>query len=210
MNRINILNELIKKHGFTKFCEIGTQAGHCLNGVNCEIKVGVDPDRSSAANIFLTSDEYFKQNKEIDFVVEYPDRTGFKVPKKFNIYWIDGLHHSDTVYRDILNAFDALEEGGFVCCHDMLPTNYHMTEIPLTDQDSWTGDCYKAFVKLRTERDDIQFTVVDTDWGCAILRKGSSELLKISEPIEYEGFVKNRNHWMNVISVAEFKQKFLD
>lgn len=196
MNRTDILQSLIDKYGLKKMCEIGVQAGHNFNAIKCEYKVGVDPDKSSAATIYETSDEFFSKLKE-----------------KFDIYWIDGLHESPFVERDIINALNNLNEGGFVCCHDMLPTNFHMTEIPLTDQNEWTGDCYKAFVKLRTERDDLTFRTVETDWGCGIITKNKegvkSELLKVNVPIDYDNFCANKHEWMNVISVPQFKQLYL-
>ncbi len=196
MNRTNILQELINKYSFRSFCEIGVQMGHNFNAIECEHKVGVDPDKSSAATIFETSDEFFS-----------------KLKTKYDIFWIDGLHESPVVERDIVNALNNLNEGGFVCCHDMLPTNFHMTEIPLTDQNEWTGDCFKAFIKLRTERDDLTFHVVDCDWGCSIITKNAvgikTDLLKIDIPINYENFVANKQEWMNIITPEEFKQIYL-
>jgi len=195
MNRIDVINSLIQKYGLKKYCEIGVQAGDCFSNVICEHKVGVDPDLSSKATIFKTSDEFFETLDE-----------------KFDIFWIDGLHHSEFVYRDILNALEHLNEGGFICCHDMLPTNKFMQEIPLTSQCEWTGDCWRAFVKLRTERNDLQMNAINTDWGTSIIVKGSQELLVIDKPLEdltYEDFEQNKQQWLNVISVDEFKQKFL-
>ena len=194
MNRIDILNAIIKKNNFTKFCEIGVQAGDCFRGVQCEYKVGVDPDTSSAATIHKTSDDFFATLEE-----------------NFQIYWVDGLHEKSQVERDILNALNHLEDGGVVCCHDMLPTNFHMQEVPLTDQSEWTGNCWEAFVKLRTERDDLEMVVISTDWGCGLIWKGKQEKLVIPEgtEINYANFVANKDVWMNVRTPEWFTEVYL-
>lgn len=190
MNRIEIINGLIAKNNYKSYLEIGVQAGHCFKAIVCENKIGVDPDKGSAATIHKTSTDFFKKNK-----------------KEFDIIFIDGLHHADQVEEDILNALDCLSEGGTIVMHDCLPTSKRMQEIPLQEQNEWTGDTWKAFLKLR-ENDDLEMHVVDTDWGCGIIRPGKQEPFIVMNPT-YEGFVHNKKSWMNVISVAEFKQKYL-
>lgn len=190
MNRIEIINALIKKNNYKSYLEIGVQAGHCFSAIECENKIGVDPDPSSAATINKTSDDFFRSNK-----------------KKFDIIFIDGLHHADQVEKDINNAINHLSEGGTIVMHDCLPTSKRMQEIPLQEQDAWTGDTWKAFLKFR-EFPDLEMNVVDSDWGCGIIRKGKQEPFGVYKP-NYEGFVKNRNSWMNVITVEEFKAKYL-
>ena len=193
MNRIDILNAIIQKKGFKKYCEIGVQAGHCFRGVQCETKVGVDPDVNSAATIHKPSDEFFATNEE-----------------KFDIFWIDGLHHADQVERDILNALKFLNEGGVICCHDMHPTDEFMTQTPQTTQDCWTGDCYKAFVKLRTERDDLEMVTIATDWGCGIIWKGKQEKLNLEgKEVNFANFWNNKDVWMNVRSEEWFNEVYI-
>lgn len=193
MNRIFIIQSLIDKIGAKKYLEVGVQLGHCFNTVKCDYKIGVDPDPGSAATHIMTSDDFFAQNTE-----------------KFSVMFSDGLHHADQSERDLNNMLNCLEERGFIIAHDMLPNSKHCQEIPLTDQNEWCGNVWLSWVKLRMTRDDLEMYCIDTDWGTSVIRKGKQELLKVDGPIDYEGFVKNRDRWMNVISVAQFKQKFLD
>jgi predicted O-methyltransferase YrrM len=133
------------------------------------------------------------------------------LPKTFDIIFIDGLHHSDQVIKDISNSLKYLTEGGTIVMHDCLPTSKLMQEIPLRpDHDEWTGDTWKAFVYMRTSNKNLKMVVVDTDYGCGILQKGTQECIEVDQELTFENFQINRNHWMNVISVAEFKQKYLD
>lgn len=233
MNRVNIIQVLIDKYHYKHFLEIGTRDGACLNAIKCDLKIGVDPDESSAANVHMTSDEFFnnltyagmyqkKGSKETQtYLLKHKGiRTNIELPinGKFDIIFIDGLHHSEQVIKDILNSLEILNEGGAIVMHDCLPTSEFMQIIPMQpDHNEWTGDTWKAFVRTRMTRSDLVMEVVDTDYGCGIIKKNTINqnlkwitLLEIEGNLDYEGFVKNKQKWMNIISVSEFKQKYLD
>ncbi len=193
MNRIDIINSLIQKKGYKKYLEIGVRDGSCLLAVNCESKVGVDPDTGSKATIFKTSDEFFKLNNH-----------------KFDIIFIDGLHHADQVYKDIINSLAVLNEGGTIVMHDCMPTSKFMQEIPMRpDHNEWTGDTWKAYVKLRTERSDLAMFVVNCDWGCGVITRGAQTPLVLKQEMTYENFEANKGLWLNVISPETFKNSYL-
>lgn len=187
MNRIEIIQKYIYKYKYASYLEIGVQAGHCFRAIHCNYKVGVDPDNTSAATIHKTSDEFFANNKE-----------------KFDIIFIDGLHHADQVYKDIMNSLDVVNDGGIILMHDCKPTTEFMQQIPLTTQVEWTGDTWKAYVKVRTEREDLEMFVIDTDWGVGVIKKGKQEKLKVTVPLTYDNFVIHKNEWLNLKSVDEF------
>ena len=187
MNRIEIIQSYINKYSYKNYLEIGVEGGHCFTAVKCENKTGVDPDKSSKATVHKTSDDFFAENKE-----------------KFDIIFIDGLHHSDAVEKDIANSLECLSEGGTVLMHDCLPTNEFMQLIPLTTQDEWTGDTWKAYVKCRQERSDVSMFVINDDHGVGVIRKGFQNKLNISVDINYQNFEIYKQEWMNVISVEDF------
>lgn len=192
MLRTDIINRLIKRINAKKYLEIGVSNGINFSEVDCEYKVGVDPDSNSPATIHLTSDAFFENNQE-----------------KFDVVFIDGLHHSDQVYRDILNSLNVLNENGYIICHDMNPWDENVQLIPFNPQihTMWTGDCWKAFVQLRRERSDLEMHVVDTDCGCGIIKKGNQDILMGTEELNWENLTKNREEWLNLISVENFLQK---
>ena len=41
----------------------------------------------------------------------------------------------------------------------------------------WNGDCWKAFVKIRTEFNNLKMNVIDHDWGVGVIEE-KQELLK--------------------------------
>lgn len=207
MNRTKIINRLAKKINAKSYLEIGVRLhSENFDKINIDYKVGVDPcletfDREPTYK--LLSDDFFAQNTET-----------------FDIIFIDGLHEFKQVERDINNSLKFLNEGGFIVCHDMNPTKEYRQLtfdnpkrkefVEKTKDTFWNGDCWKAFVKLRKERNDITMHTVDTDFGCAIISRGKQELLNIQqEDINYQNLEKNRKKWLNLISVDEFLNLFI-
>lgn len=191
LSRTDLINFLIQKINAKKFLEIGVECGENIDKVICDYKIGIDPDINSKANIFKTSDEFFAQNKE-----------------KFDIIFIDGLHHADQVYKDIINSLKILEPHGFIVCHDINPMEKYLQIIPRM-QSAWTGDCWKAWVKLRNELIDYNMIVVDRCTGCGIIRKGRhvSLTLKYTD-LNYELLEKHRIELLNLKSISEYINKF--
>lgn len=191
MERFDVINYLIQKRGYKSYLEIGHNSGYNFRKINASRKISVDPDDTLAKPIFKgTSNAFFKQNDE-----------------KFDIIFVDGLHHAEQVYKDIVNSLKALNDGGIIVCHDMLPPTKEHAAVPRIQQ-IWNGDCYKAFVQIRTERNDLLMRTIDTDWGLGLIQK-------LNEPTEYQfttkgleinfdNYFKNRNQWMNVIDKDEF------
>ena len=143
MKRTDIINRLISHYNYRTYLEIGVERGVNLKAININYAIGVDPDpdvhfyyRYPGCSI-ETSDEFFE-----------------RCNMKFDIIFIDGLHHADQVYRDIYNSLRFLNEGGTIVCHDMLPTDKKMQDVP-REQSIWTGDCWKAWVKIRSENENL-------------------------------------------------------
>ena len=94
-----------------------------------------------------------------------------------------------------------------IVCHDMNPAEEAHQIIPFNGS-IWNGDCWKAFVKLRQTRPDLEMCTVDTDYGCALIKKGYQSLLKIDCELTYSNFDKNRKEWLNLITVDDFYKMF--
>jgi hypothetical protein len=190
MIRTEIINYFIKKIGAKAYLEIGVREPESnFNNIVCDHKVAVDPIPLGSGILPLTSDQFFEQNKET-----------------FDVIFIDGLHIADQVERDILNSLKVLNTGGYVICHDMSPTDEAMqvAEYP-NEPRPWTGDCWKAWVKLRTIREDLYMTVVNTDYGVGIIKKSKQNLLNLdNKTLNYINLEANRKDWLNLISVEEF------
>lgn len=170
MNHTQLLNHLIKKHDLNSYLEIGVQnPANNFDKINCDIKIGVDPE-CYGKNIFkMLSDDYFNlvfnSNKPLG-----KDRARtYSMHDKFDLIFIDGLHHSDQVQRDFENSLKCLNDNGFIVIHDCLPVDESTTHVP-RDSKVWHGDVYKFCMRLNTYP-DIGFVTYDFDNGCCVVWK---------------------------------------
>lgn len=190
MKRYEIIQALIDKYNYKSYLEVGTQNNATFNKIAID-KVSVDPDPSAGAMYQMTSDDYFRKHVK---------------DRQFHISFVDGLHHAEQCYKDIINCLNHLEEGGIIVCHDMNPQNEIEQRVP-RETKRWNGDVWRSFVRLRTERDDLEMFVIDTDEGCGIIRKGKQDKLVTYCDINYTNLEKHRKEWLNLISVEEFIER---
>lgn len=165
--RSEIINKLTNENN--KYLEIGVEYGECFNEVHFLNKIGVDPDPKfspkSGEIIKLTSDEYFGQylicetaSIDSDDCVE-----NIKVPN-FDVIFIDGMHQSEYVLKDINNSLQVLSTNGTIFIDDILPFNYNeQLKIPIKHYyengilkygENWTGDVWKVIYHLVTNYKD--------------------------------------------------------
>ena len=193
MNRIEIINTIIKKNGYKKYLEIGVntplQPGYSHTSIEVETKHGVDPNVDTTYK--MTSDDFFGQNTT-----------------KYDIVFVDGLHIFEQAYQDIVNSLEWLNDGGTIVVHDCNPRR-EITQRPIRASSVWHGDVWKAILKLRMEQLDITIYTIDAYEGCAIIQKGSQSLLSptVEDPYTYDYFKKNKKAILNLISVKTFKEK---
>jgi hypothetical protein len=197
LNRTKIINLLIEKINAKSYLEIGIASGGNFNQINCDYKVSVDPNPNSPATHNITSDLFFSDNSR--WLAE-----GFGY---FDVIFVDGLHEAHQVEKDILNSLKHLSPGGFIVCHDMNPEKKEFQIVPRVS-NTWTGDCWKAWVKIRSTNPDLNMYVVNTDYGCGVIQKGSQDLLDLNGlELTYENFSNNREVWLNLISSEYFYKR---
>lgn len=201
MQRFDIINYLISVNNYKSFLEIGTQAKINFTSVDILRKVCVDPDPNAEADYQMTSDEYFENNFE-----------------KFDIVFVDGLHHADVAYRDIINSLKRLNPGGCIVVHDVIPYSYEAQIIPLEKASdmgtiAWNGDVWKAWIKLRTERNDLTMNCVNTDHGCGVIHftePGKGDFLYNFQNGYYtynrDSIIEN----LNLITSEQFLKKYCE
>ena len=202
--RYDIINSFIRKYNYLNYLEIGVRKGVNLKQVIAEHKDGVDPGIEGGltpeTNYPMTSDKFFESIRDHDI--------------KYDIIFVDGLHHDHQVYKDIINSLKHIQPSGTIVCHDMNP----LWEIAQNkDRNSkfstWNGDCWKAWVKLRAERSDLEMYVVNSDHGCGVIRFGQQETIKLPKDafdLDFEYLENNRKEILNLITVEEFHKKIND
>jgi hypothetical protein len=205
MDRIEIINQLIKKYNFKKYLEIGVRNDEeCFSKIECESKLGVDPGyefENPRIDYKMTSDEFFSklENNELNL------DPGFK----WDIIFVDGLHISWQVKRDVLNSLNHLSPDGYIVLHDCNPLDiFHAREdYQILDHTfDWNGTVWKVIYWLRTHRKDLRVFVVDTDYGVGVVTKGPSETIEFdNEFYEFNLFNQDKLRNLNLISIDSFK-----
>jgi hypothetical protein len=184
--RADIINYLIKLNHYTSYLEIGAGRPDTWREIVCETKHGVDPNGTPTFR--MTSDEFFTNHCE----------------QKYDLIFVDGLHHADQAYRDFVNALEALTSEGVLVAHDCSPRNEKEQHVPqLRGIKAWTGDVWKAYIQLR-QRSDLEMYVVNTNNGVGIIRLGEQEPLVLPPSVTYEAFAQNQNEWLNLKSIEHF------
>lgn len=194
--RSDIINWLIERQGYQSYLEIGVGDGAHLRAVRCAHKESVDPAEDEYARAKathrMTSDAFFAQCRD-----------------QFDLIFIDGLHHSDVVYRDLVNSLAVLRPGGMIVCHDMNPSSEEMQIVPRQTR-VWTGDCWKAWLQLRRERPDLCMAVANTDMGVGVIYPSGAMTAPPPDvagaEIDWQSFVDRRENWLNLVPPAHLAQ----
>jgi len=138
--RHDVINSLTRTSD--SYLEIGVEYGLTFKNIHFLDKTGVDPDpkfevEDKDSLKLLTSDDFFEANKKI-----------------FDVIFIDGMHQSEYVLKDMNNSIECLSENGIIFMDDILPTSYNeQLKIPnkhyyengiLKYGEPWTGDVWKV------------------------------------------------------------------
>lgn len=190
MNRIQLLNQLIETFNYQSYLEIGCRDNSCFSEIKIADKVGVDPEKGGTFR--GTSDAYFKRNK------------AFWRKKKFDLIFIDGLHWSEQVEKDISNSLKVLNPNGTIVMHDCNPRNAEEAAWPYAGSYFWNGDTWKAYVHRRTDP-NLDMAVGDFDHGCGVIRvRPNTDLIDLKgmsmSELEFADLEKNKAHYLRLMS----------
>lgn len=199
IKRTDIINLLFEKYNFKSYLEIGvSDPTDNFDKINAILKHSVDPIPNGKYTYNMVSDDFFKQ---------------CDINQKYDVIFIDGLHTEDQSYKDVLNSIDHLNDDGFIVMHDCNPENEYISrnyEEYLKDLDMWSGDVYKAFIKLKRLLIKWSCFVVNEDYGCGILTKRDIIQNSISEldisNLTFDDFDKNRNELLQLITFDDYKK----
>ena len=182
--RWDIVQYLIELYNYKSYLEVGVDKEQNWKHIKCDLKHGMDPNRGGTHR--MGSDEFFRRFYDT-----------------YDLIFIDGLHVAGQVKKDIDNALKHLNPGGVIVMHDCNPITEDQQAVPRNGQKIWCGDTWKAFVEYRN-RPDLEMYVVDTNNGIGVVRPGKQ--YPLSAELEYKEFEINREHWLNLKPVTEFKR----
>ena len=198
IKRYDIINYLIDKYKLINYLEIGVFQGENIRKVKASHKDGVDPGHEGyvvpEVNYPMTSDDFF------DLLKGHEDI-------KYDIIFIDGLHHADQVEKDIKNSLNHIVDGGFIVLHDCNPVSYEAQLIP-RQTIAWNGDVWKAFVDFKAHYPKMECCVIDTDFGVGVIKVGEQAVTFQDQILDWDYFSNNRKELLNLIAWDEFKTTY--
>lgn len=174
--RTHLIQALAEGFGYQSYLEIGCRKDETFAMVGVPRRVGVDP--FEGGNVKMFSDDFFAQNTE-----------------KFDLVFVDGDHHHDQVYRDVINSLACLSPNGTVVMHDCSPP-----EASYEGKRDWKcGTAWRAYAVLR-QRPDLEMVVADWDYGSGVIRKGTNPSVcavnKTMDELTYADFEAHKHDWM--------------
>ena len=185
--RLDIIEHFIKRNNYKSYLEIGCCKNEVFSKINIK-KVGVDPN--SGGTVRLTSDNFFKTNKE-----------------KFDLVFIDGLHVYDQVKQDIINSLEVLNNNGVILIHDCLPEKIWEQNVPRMN-GAWSGDVWKVIPFFRSKSNiDVYTCVADRGIGI-IFKRYNKNILKLdrdTKKLKFEDYYNNYKSYMNLVSTEELE-----
>ena len=185
--RLDIIEHFIKRNNYKSYLEIGCCKNEVFSKINIK-KVGVDPN--SGGTVRLTSDDFFKTNKE-----------------KFDLVFIDGLHVYDQVKQDIINSLEVLNNNGVILIHDCLPEKIWEQNVPRMN-GAWSGDVWKVIPFFRSKSNiDVYTCVADRGIGI-IFKRYNKNILKLDQDtkkLKFKDYYYNYKSYMNLVSTEELE-----
>lgn len=198
IKRYDIINYLIDKYNLINYLEIGVFNGENIRKIHALHKDGVDPGIEgiiiTEVNFPMTSDNFFDLIKGHDDI-------------KYDIIFIDGLHHSEQVKNDIENSILHIKNGGFIILHDCNPVSYEAQIVPRKTV-AWNGDVWKAYVSFKKFNPDVKCCVIDTDFGVGVIQITNKQIINKNYLINWEEFNSNKKELLNLISWNDFKATY--
>lgn len=173
--RVTVVQRELDRLRRPRYLELGVNVGVLFLHVRASRKVGVDPvqripwwKRLAHLNTALrgeligkTSDEYFASLEQ---------------GETFDVVFVDGLHTHEQSLRDVENALRHLSPEGVVLVHDCNPADATAggPDPGATGDAGWNGEVWRTIVRLRATRSDLDVSVLDTDFGVGVVRRGEN------------------------------------
>lgn len=212
LNRQDVVQHCLHALSSQAYLEIGVFSGHLFCGVQCPIKVGVDPIPPSAAvraEIVSGRARYFQCTSD-DFFSRFADQVRSLC---FRVCFIDGLHQFEQSYRDLLNCLFLVKEPPWVILlHDCNPLTREQAMRASSPQEvaritgvrrpAWSGDVWKTMVAVRRSHPHLFSGVLDCDHGIGVvmpLPAHQGAALLDPQDMDYEDLARRRRELLNLM-----------
>jgi hypothetical protein len=204
MDRHLVINQLTTPDD--NYLEIGVENGYTFNNTHFINKTGVDPSPTFISDKVAveTSDEFFSKLDQ---------------STKYDVVFIDGMHQSEFVVKDINNSIHFLNDGGRLLIDDIIPLTYdEQLKIPkkhyydngiLKYGEPWTGDVWKVIFHVLlfySQHIDFSYYYHVNYRGVAILHIKNKFQINESELSAINGYdyFRDFKSYMSLLESANF------
>ncbi|MVM39670.1 class I SAM-dependent methyltransferase [Spirosoma sp. HMF3257] len=220
MNRLDVIQALMRQKGLKNYLEIGVENGHIFFRIKSSFKVAVDPKfifdagrrfGKAILNPYNLNNQYFEKTSD-DFFTQ--DAQQVFAEKKLQLALVDGMHEYHFALRDVENTLNYMGDDGVIIMHDCNPQTVgaagHFEDWEVGE---WNGDVWKTIIHLRSQRPDLNVFVLDCDQGLGIVtRKKPESALAFTpaqiEAMTYDELVKDRKKLLNLKPTDYFYEYF--
>jgi hypothetical protein len=221
MDRIQIIQYLLREIDGKTYLEIGVEYGKSFCLIVAPRKIAVDPLPASTqvrTHLFQHLKATYHQTTSDDF---FAQKGHIFDEQKIDVALVDGLHTYAQSLRDVENCLRYLNTNGLIVMHDCNPLTESdaLSWPPPGSNESadwiWNGDVWKTIAYLRSCRDDINVFVLNCDYGLGIISKAEPEnMLNLSgaqiDEMTFKDLDNNREKILNLKSqeyLFEFMEK---
>lgn len=180
--RGQLIDAFVQKYNYKSYLEIGFLNGLTFNLVNCDHKIGVDPQPrvNDHRVVAKTSDDFFAENTNI-----------------FDIVFIDGNHEKHQVYRDFKNSYQFLNDNGLIIFHDINPPSKAGTAL------SGHGDCFETWLNMCNHYKLYTYSTKDDSVGIFNKKLNPVFIDFDLKNYDYEELNNNRNKYIFDLQINE-------
>ena len=162
LKKMMIVNLLGRRFGFRSYMELATPS-------TGRFYAGIDRDYfDQVARMMYLTPFVFDDGMKIDFRSPDEDISGVmedfrQSGRRVDISLVDGWHTYRTAYRDLVQMFDLLNDGGILVVHDCLPLSREVA-APRFRLGEWCGTSYKAFLDFVLQTPSLDYLGLFWDW----------------------------------------------
>jgi SAM-dependent methyltransferase len=92
----------------------------------------------------------------------------------FDVVFVDPYHSFEASKIDLEYGYKLLKPGGVLVVHDCNPPDQDLTSADYHG-GYWLGQTYLAFLDFVAQRPELEYCVVDTDWGVGLIFRSKGD-----------------------------------
>ena len=219
INKTDIINYLGKINSYSTYLEIATET---TGFKYAYVSESIFPEKKRI--LYNTKDDYSDGQPahyiSTELTGEKCLRTIIDSSQTFDVVFVDPYHSYDASLINLQLGYQLVKPDGIMVVHDCNPPDEHLTS-PESRGGAWCGLTYQAFIDFVRKRPELEYCVVDTDYGVGLVFRTAGNLPKLYSRLpersnvadsnfrDWKVFSSCRKEFLRLISVNQFKKIFV-